>query len=139
MSFFKKISDFIKYDVHKWYPDLDKHVKITLIEASPKILGSFKPSLSDYTMKLFSKRKIELLTKHTVKEVRQHEILLDDETLFPYGLCVWSTGIAPTNLIKSLPFEKESGRIKVDPYLRVINYEDIYAIGDCAAGYQFFF
>ena len=56
-----------------------------------------------------------------VKELRPTEALLSDGRVIPFGLCVWSTGVGPTNFISSLPFAKTArGRIAVDEFLRVL-------------------
>ena len=39
----------------------------------------------------------------------------------PFGLCIWSTGVGPTEFTQSLPFAKtQVGRIAVDEFLRVL-------------------
>ena len=42
-----ELYDFIHKDVAKWYPDLTDHIKLTLVEAGPGILGSFDKALSE--------------------------------------------------------------------------------------------
>jgi NADH:ubiquinone reductase (non-electrogenic) len=37
---FSNSSDFLKQDVHKWFPELEHHVKITLIGSSHNFLFS---------------------------------------------------------------------------------------------------
>lgn len=46
-------SDFLKQDVHKLYPQHEKLVQISLIEAGKKLLSTFDSNLSDYTAKQF--------------------------------------------------------------------------------------
>jgi len=120
--------------VHKWYPDLEHLVRITLVEAGKTLLSSFDSNLSEYTMKLFKKRDIDVRTGVAVKEVRRHEMILSDGTEIPFGMAVWSTGVSANPFVKSLPFEKDkAGRLLVDQSLRVKGYENIYAVGDCAS------
>ncbi|PPD84176.1 hypothetical protein GOBAR_DD18887 [Gossypium barbadense] len=46
---------------------------------------------------------------------------------------VWSTGVGPSQFIKSLNLPKSpGGRIGIDEWLRVPSVEDIFALGDCA-------
>lgn len=47
-EFATELSDFIKQDVPRWYPHLSMKAKITLVEAGPRILGTFDASLVDY-------------------------------------------------------------------------------------------
>ncbi|KAL6060343.1 Mitochondrial rotenone-insensitive NADH dehydrogenase (NDE2 external NADH dehydrogenase) [Balamuthia mandrillaris] len=140
VEFTAELYDFLKQDVHKWFPDLEDKVVVTLLEASNQILGSFDQKLSQYTMRLFQKRKIDLRTGVTVKEVRRHEFVLANGDTIPFGLAVWSTGVAPSPLVRSLaspPFKKHtSGRLMIDEKLRVVGtngpLDDVYAAGDDA-------
>jgi NADH:ubiquinone reductase (non-electrogenic) len=56
-----------------------------------------------------------------VKEVRPGEVELRNGEKLAYGLCVWSTGVGPTEFTTGLPFARTSrGRIAVDEQLRVL-------------------
>ena len=47
---------------------------------------------------------------------------------------MWSAGLAPVKFVSGAPFGHErSGRIEVDPYLRVVGEDRVFALGDCAA------
>lgn len=139
VEFAAELHDFLKQDVHKVYPELEDKVQITLIEAGKTLLSTFDANLSEYTLRLFQKRKIDVRTGVSVKEVKRHEIILSDGTTIPFGLGVWSTGVTATSFVKSLPFEKErSGRLLIDDHMRVkISATEfatnIFAAGDCAS------
>jgi len=91
-------------------------------------------NLGAYTEKHMKKRNINVLTKVHIKEVKQNSIILDDGTTMPFGVCVWSTGNTPCGLIKSLVFKKDrAGRLLVDDHLNILDYDNIYAIGDCSS------
>lgn len=49
------------------------------------------------------------LTRGVVKEVHPKKIVLNDGTDVPYGLLVWSTGVGPSDFVKSLHFPKSHG------------------------------
>lgn len=60
-----------------------------------------------------------------VKEVKSTQLLLKDGSAMDFGLCVWSTGVGPTQFIESLPFSKTRvGRIAVTEQLQVLAEED---------------
>ena len=50
-EFVAELHDFVAHDVSKWYPDLT--AKITLVEAGPRILGSFDQKLVEYSRTFF--------------------------------------------------------------------------------------
>jgi hypothetical protein len=57
-----------------------------------------------------------------MQEVGEKHITLNDGTVVPYGLLVWSTGVGPSRFVKSLPFEKApQGRLAVDERLKVVS------------------
>lgn len=88
MEFAAEMHDFIVQDVQRYFPDLEPLVNITLIEATNVILGGFSKQLSEYTMKLFKKRRIEVLTGMTVKEVKRHTMLLSSGMHVTASVCV---------------------------------------------------
>jgi hypothetical protein len=49
------------------------------------------------------------LMRGVVKEVHPKKIVLSDETNVPYGLLVWSTGVGPSQFVKSLDLPKAPG------------------------------
>ena len=60
-----------------------------------------------------------------VKSIRAEELTLSSGENLAYGLCVWSTGVGPTDFTTSLPFAKSAkGRIAVDDTLRVLVHPD---------------
>jgi NADH dehydrogenase FAD-containing subunit len=135
VEFSAELHDFVISDVKKFFPNIKtEEITINLIEATDHILGTFDKTLSDYTEKHFQRQRINLLLKSRVKEVKDGELILGDGKVIRFGLCVWSTGNSPNELVKSLNWHKEdrSGRILVDNRLRVLEKNNVFAIGDCA-------
>ena len=132
VEFAAEMYDFLEEDLKKWYPEEAGQFQITLLDAQKFILGSFDHQLSEYALKLFQRERIDVRTQTLVKEVKDKEVILADGTTIPCGLIVWSAGIGPTSLVKSLSWPKEKGHLVTDKYFRVKGRKDVYAIGDCA-------
>ena len=49
------------------------------------------------------------LMRGVVNVVHAKKIVLNDGTDVPYGLLVWSTGVGPSQFVKSLDLPKSSG------------------------------
>lgn len=131
VEFSGELSDFITRDVRERYAHVKDYVKVTLIEAN-EILSSFDVGLRQYATNHLSKYGVKLV-RGVVKEVEPTKIVLSDGTSVPYGLLVWSTGVGPSEFVKSLDLPKSpGGRIGVDEWLRVPSADDVYALGDCA-------
>ncbi|KAJ6333600.1 hypothetical protein OIU77_009464 [Salix suchowensis] len=131
VEFSGELSDFIMRDVRDRYTHVKDYVKVTLIEAN-EILSSFDVSLRQYATNHLTKSGVGLM-RGVVKEVHPKNIVLNDGTNVPYGLLVWSTGVGPSQFVKSLDLPKApGGRIGIDEWLRVPSVEDVFALGDCA-------
>ena len=108
------------------------HIDIYLIEAGPRLLPSFSPSLSRRTKADLEKLGVRVLVNTAVQEVLPRKILLKEGGSVPSEVTVWAAGVRgePAALSLSLPIT--STRIDVEPWLQVKNYPHIWAIGDIA-------
>lgn len=136
IEFSAELHDFLVSDFRKWFHDLPEDLlSITVIESTDHILGTFDKKLGEYTEKYFKRNKINIITKARVVEVTKNEIILADGKKLKFGLCVWSTGNRPSNLVQSIDFaaKDRAGRLLVDGHLKVMNTKNIFAIGDCSS------
>jgi NADH:ubiquinone reductase (non-electrogenic) len=133
VEFAAEMHDFLTEDLRKSFRALMPLVRITVLEASDHILNSFDAMLSDYTLRLFQRQRIDVRTQSLVTRVEEGAIYLQDGAKIPCGLVIWSTGIGPVALVQSLDAPKDQyGRILVDEFLRVEGFSSVYAAGDCA-------
>ncbi len=133
VEFAAEMHDFLVEDLDRAFHPLMNDCRITVLEATGNILSTFDAALGSYTMKHFGRQRIEVRTGSKVVKVEKDAVFLDDGTVIPCRLIVWSTGIGPVPLVDSLPFKKIHGsRIALDNFLRVRDFGDIYAAGDCA-------
>lgn len=144
-EFTSELSDFLRDDVAKWYPEEAKQAKVTLVEAGPRILGPFDAALAEYYRGHLVARGVEMRTATSVTEVwhgddregnhTTHARLSDGGTL-PFGAMVWSAGLAPVRFVErldALPKQDGSQRLLADSSLRVPGTRGrVFAIGDCA-------
>lgn len=142
-EFAAELRDYVNQDLSKWMPELSKEIKISLVEATPHILGMFDKKLIDYAQNLFKEGKIDLKLKTAVKHVDATHISAENRDTneiekIPYGVLVWATGNAPRDvsidLMKQIGPEKQNSKrgLVIDEKLQLVGAEDsIYAIGDC--------
>ncbi|KDO66916.1 hypothetical protein CISIN_1g010845mg [Citrus sinensis] len=131
VEFSGELSDFIMRDVRQRYSHVKDYIHVTLIEAN-EILSSFDDRLRHYATTQLSKSGVRLV-RGIVKDVDSQKLILNDGTEVPYGLLVWSTGVGPSTLVKSLDLPKSpGGRIGIDEWLRVPSVQDVFAVGDCS-------
>ncbi|EFJ46064.1 hypothetical protein VOLCADRAFT_63040, partial [Volvox carteri f. nagariensis] len=124
-----ELTDFISNELRKLYPERSRAMRVTLVEAR-ELLGSFDASLREYAARKLIRRGV-VLRKASLRGYRTVRPV-QDGTVLPYGLCIWSTGVGPTPFTLSLPFAKTAvGRIAVDKFMRPVPH--VYALGDCCA------
>eukprot|EP00531_Pseudo-nitzschia_arenysensis_P001355 CAMPEP_0116138558 /NCGR_PEP_ID=MMETSP0329-20121206/12844_1 /TAXON_ID=697910 /ORGANISM="Pseudo-nitzschia arenysensis, Strain B593" /LENGTH=531 /DNA_ID=CAMNT_0003633545 /DNA_START=86 /DNA_END=1681 /DNA_ORIENTATION=- len=146
-EFTTELYDFIHDDVAKWYPDLKEDITLTLVEAGDGLLGQFDKSLSEYYLKSLRKRGVDVRLSTAVTGVhdktfdsedesnqRQYTVAtFNDGTEFPFGMMVWSAGLAPVKFVEDSGLPIAKGRITVDDFLRVPEEKGrIFALGDCS-------
>jgi len=62
----------------------------------------------------------------------ENSVFLGDSVSIPTRTLVWTAGTVPSPLIFSLPCAKERGRVVVNQFLRVPDWPNVWAVGDCA-------
>ena len=115
--------------------DADKDIKVTVIEAAPRVLAALPPRLSQATEDLLLKLGVEVLTNAKVEEVLAGGVRLADGRLLPAELVVWAAGVKAPDFLKNIA-GLETNRINqlaVHPTLQTSRDDNIFALGDCAA------
>ncbi len=69
VEFAAELHDFIEEDVKKKYKKLADLSEVILIEAGTGILSTFDKKLGEYTMKLFGRQKINVLTQSRIIKI----------------------------------------------------------------------
>jgi NADH:ubiquinone reductase (non-electrogenic) len=132
VEFAAELHDFIEEDVRKKYPGLESFIEVILIEAGDTLLNSFDAKLSEYTMKIFKRQKINVKINSYITKVTKKDIFVNDGSHFSYGLLVWAAGNTATDLIRESDLPKNNRlKIVIDHYLKVGETNNIYALGDC--------
>eukprot|EP00919_Chromeraceae_sp_WS-2016_P041425 GHVR01098698.1.p1 GENE.GHVR01098698.1~~GHVR01098698.1.p1 ORF type:complete len:294 (-),score=31.92 GHVR01098698.1:238-1119(-) len=140
VEFAAELHDLLHAEVERHYPSLARMAKITLYDVAPNILGSFDKSLGSYAENKFRRDGISIKTRHHVERVEKDRMFVKEQGEVPFGLLVWSTGLAPNPLIQSIDslekHEKTQG-LFTDEQLNVLTNDgkpdpDVWAIGDSA-------
>jgi len=129
----KTTRELVAYGLDRINPEKD--VKITVIEAAPRILPALPERLSKATEKLLRGLNVQVMTGERVTEVRAHSVLTAGGKRIPAELTVWAAGIKAPEFLKDLD-GLEVNRINqlvVKDTLDTTRDPDIFAIGDCAS------
>jgi NADH:ubiquinone reductase (H+-translocating) len=126
------LNDFVR-EALLFHPNLcEEMLRVMLVHSGPVILPELGESLGRYTQKVLARRDVEVRLDTRVKSMMENRVFLADGVAIPSRTLVWTAGTVPNPLTLSLPCAKERGRIRVNEFLRVTDWPDVWAVGDCA-------
>ena len=143
VEFAGELVDYIHSDLAKLYDDA-RDARVTLVQSADHILNTYDKKISEYAEQTLSNANVDVVTNSRVLEVKEGSVVVKDKKSgnvreVPYGVCVWSTGVASIPLTKAL-MEQASGTaqakaraLRVDSGLQALGLKDVWAVGDAAA------
>ena len=112
-------------------PDLN----IRILDRGPSILSSFPDKLQRYVAEWFIEHEVEM--RGHVSLFRLEEGLLHDANNpepITTDATVWTAGIQPVPIVQKLQLPKDKqGRLIINPYHQLPDYENVFVVGDCAS------
>lgn len=109
-----------------------KSARIILVEAAPRILGTFPPSLARKTKRKLERMGVEVRENSPVTQVDEHGVVIDGEYIEAHNI-IWSAGVSASPAGKWLGAETDrAGRVKVESDLSLPGHPNVFVIGDTA-------
>jgi len=148
-----ELADFVRAEVARYFPALAPRVRITLLEATDRILGVFNPHLATAAAQALTRLGATVQTSTAVTRITPHEVHFrstkkggsggsDGGGVLPHGLVVWAGGIARRPIVESFArnldpqgaLQTSRHGLLVDEFFRVRGVADrsVFALGDCA-------
>jgi NADH dehydrogenase len=116
----------------KEYPEIkDLKSHIYLIDAGPVLLGPMSKKSQEEATKVLKELGVHVLLNTAVKDYNDDKVLLADGTTIDTNVLIWAAGVTGRE-VKGLPADTitRGRRILVDEYNKVLNTNNIYALGD---------
>ncbi|NOV01639.1 NAD(P)/FAD-dependent oxidoreductase [Paenibacillus planticolens] len=108
-------------------------VQIINIEASPTALPPGLPNdLVEYGMEVMRRKGVQYKLSTAIKACEPDGVLLGDGQFIRAGTVIWSGGVRGNSLLQEAGFHVQRGRVKVDDYLRSLQFPDVFITGDCS-------
>jgi len=110
-------------------------VKISIIEAAPRVLPGLPENLSTATEKELGKLGVSLFTNERVVEITEDAIITESGKTISAAIKVWAAGIKAPDFLKDIAGLETNwmNQLVVKQTLQTTLDDDIYAIGDCCA------
>jgi len=111
-----------------------KNLKVILVEKTARVLGNLPAAVGGYVESLMSDLGFDVVMNSSVTSFNGTDATLETGEVFEDVFFVWTSGTKRaiediTGGFVSLP----DGRMRVNEFLQVSGYENVFAAGDCAA------
>jgi len=115
--------------------DLNKKIKINLIENGPYLLPAFPQKISSAVENQLKKLGINVLLNTKVIAAEEEGFRLEDGQLIKSTLMVWAAGVKGPDFLKHLDHLEVNANnmLLVKPTLQTTLDDSIFVVGDCAS------
>jgi len=109
-----------------------RDTKIILIEAGPRILANFNAKLADRAAKKLRELGVEMIHNARVSHVDAEGVVVGDQRIASNTM-IWCAGVVASPAGKWFEAVVDrSGRVKVDEWLNLPGFDEVFVIGDTA-------
>ena len=127
------IGEMSRFTLSKYYKHIDpKLTRIFIVEAAPRILGTFSPELASKATRALEQLGVQVWTNSMVTNVDANGVQIGNERI-EAATVLWAAGVRAIGLGRKMGVETDqSGRIIVEEDLSIPGYPEIFVGGDQA-------
>lgn len=114
------------------YPELKgEQLNIYLVDGAPTVLPPMREKSQKYTQKTLEDLGIIVKLNKMVSDYKDDKVFFKDGETIETKTLIWTAGVTGIKIkgIKDDVYDK-SNRLKVDAFNKVMQYQNVYAIGD---------
>ncbi|MEB7997073.1 NAD(P)/FAD-dependent oxidoreductase [Staphylococcus saprophyticus] len=135
VEFLGELTDRIPELCNKYGVEQSK-VKITCVEAAPKMLPMFSDELVNHAVNYLENKGVEFKIGTPIVSANEKGFVVkvnDEEQQLEANTVVWAAGVRGSKLMEESFEGVKRGRIVTKQDLTIEGYDDIFVIGDCSA------
>jgi len=107
VEFAGELIDLLDTDLALQFPSLIPLVRVRMLQSNEHLLNTYDLAISRYAEEKFHELRIQVITNARVQAIDASNITYEDKVTkakrtIPFGICLWSTGIEPTDFTKSV-------------------------------------
>lgn len=128
------IAEISRHTLKKDFRSIDpSRTRVILVEAGPRVLAAFDPSLSSAAARALEALGVQVWTGTRVTEINEEGVSFGIEVVRAKTV-LWAAGVAPSSLGRKLGTPLDSvGRVKITDQLCLEEHPNVFVIGDMAA------
>jgi NADH dehydrogenase len=121
----------LQHEIRREFEHIAPKATVTLLEAGPRLLPTFHPHSSNYTLKTLTKMGVQVEVDAAVVEATSRSLRLKDGREIVAGTRIWAAGVVAPPHWKFLGETDRGNRIKVNSHLQIS--DSIWVVGDVAS------
>ncbi len=127
-----EINDLVRSS-RRFFSNIDvDSISVTLIHSRDQLLPEISSSLRDFTAKKMIQSGVNVILKARAVVATSEGVGLKSGDFLKAGTIVCTIGSSTSEVVEQLDVQKERGRIKTRPDMRLVDHDSIWAAGDCA-------
>lgn len=108
-----------------------KNISIEIIEGMPNILSQLSSFARNKTEQRLKKLGVKITANNTIAEARKGNVVNKEGKVIPYDFLIWTVGVKACAMTEKLNIKLEKkGLISTDEYLKIPDFQNVFAIGD---------
>jgi len=129
-----EINQLVRDSVKNFYPSIgEENISMNIVTSEEFILPELGPKLGKDAGKYLRKAGVNIITNTKAIDAGENFVQLDNNEKIPCMTLIWAAGIVIDPVVSSLKCKHDkSGKLIVDKHLRLIDHENVFALGDCA-------
>ncbi|MBX9880092.1 MAG: FAD-dependent oxidoreductase [Candidatus Obscuribacterales bacterium] len=128
-----EIYDFMTRSARYYANFSESEINVTLVHSRGQILPEVGASLREFAKNKMELNGIKFVLNSGASYCTKDGVGLKDGQFVEAGTVICTIGTRPAALVDKLDVVKEHGRIAVNADMSVPDFENVWAIGDCAA------
>ena len=103
------------------------------MEIRAKIIPTLHTKLGAYAMKHIREAGIDVRLKSQVTASFPDHVIINDSEVVPTRTLIWVAGVMSNPVVEHMDARKDPiGRVYANGYLQMVDFPNVYAVGDCA-------
>lgn len=130
-----ELNDFVRDSIRNFYHNIESSdARVILVNSGERLLPEVSDDLAEFALQRLEKSGVEVMSNTRLTGATINTVKLSDGTIVPTHTLIWTGGIMPSQLIKSISCKHDKGgRVVANNYLEADGYSNIFAVGDCAS------
>jgi NADH dehydrogenase len=128
-----ELTDFLHASL-RYYPGIRREdIRVVLLHGQKRLLPELSPSLGEFAFRKMCMDGLDVKLEARATRIDARSVTLASGEIIPAGTVISTIGTTPSSLVTESPLPKERGRIRTNADMSVPGFENVWALGDCAA------